>query len=254
MMAFFLLMWLLNATTEKQRKGIADYFSPTIPIHSTSGGGDGMFDGESMFTQDVLTMKGRGATDLKASEQNEAEGDTGFSSESDADGQDQSDESSENRIKTPESDEVDFLEGMLIANSGESSVEDEDLQHVRTKVTDEGLVIEIFDRAEAPLFDGMSDTPTPTLDRLMSIISSVAMEVTNDIAVVGHTFYGTQSSDDAVDWYLSSNRAQTARRMMLFYGIEDKRLARVTGKANREAIFEPVSDRRNNRIEIILLR
>ena len=31
MMAFFMLMWLLNATTEKQRKGIADYFSPTIP-------------------------------------------------------------------------------------------------------------------------------------------------------------------------------------------------------------------------------
>ncbi|MCA8904464.1 MAG: chemotaxis protein MotB, partial [Hyphomonas sp.] len=28
MMAFFLLMWLLNATTEDQRKGIADYFSP----------------------------------------------------------------------------------------------------------------------------------------------------------------------------------------------------------------------------------
>ncbi len=25
MMAFFLLMWLLGATTEKQRKGIADY-------------------------------------------------------------------------------------------------------------------------------------------------------------------------------------------------------------------------------------
>ena len=32
MMAFFMLMWLLNATTEKQRKGIADYFSPSIPI------------------------------------------------------------------------------------------------------------------------------------------------------------------------------------------------------------------------------
>src|SRR3984893_9202513 len=29
MMAFFLLMWLLNATTEDQRKGLADYFSPT---------------------------------------------------------------------------------------------------------------------------------------------------------------------------------------------------------------------------------
>ena len=28
MMAFFLLMWLLNATTEKQRKGLSDYFAP----------------------------------------------------------------------------------------------------------------------------------------------------------------------------------------------------------------------------------
>jgi chemotaxis protein MotB len=27
MMAFFLLMWLLNATTEVQRRGLADYFS-----------------------------------------------------------------------------------------------------------------------------------------------------------------------------------------------------------------------------------
>ncbi|MFC3001350.1 flagellar motor protein MotB [Falsiroseomonas tokyonensis] len=29
MMAFFLLMWLLNATTEEQRRGLADYFAPT---------------------------------------------------------------------------------------------------------------------------------------------------------------------------------------------------------------------------------
>ena len=41
MMAFFMLMWLLNATTEKQRKGIADYFNPTIPINRISGGGEG---------------------------------------------------------------------------------------------------------------------------------------------------------------------------------------------------------------------
>ena len=43
MMAFFMLMWLLNATTEQQRKGIADYFSPTIPINRVSGGGSPMW-------------------------------------------------------------------------------------------------------------------------------------------------------------------------------------------------------------------
>ena len=38
MMAFFKLMWLLNATTEKQRKGLADYFHPTIAVSRISGG------------------------------------------------------------------------------------------------------------------------------------------------------------------------------------------------------------------------
>jgi len=40
LMAFFLLMWLLNATTEEQRKGLADYFSPTNLFgHTLSGSG-----------------------------------------------------------------------------------------------------------------------------------------------------------------------------------------------------------------------
>jgi chemotaxis protein MotB len=41
MMAFFLLMWLLNATTQEQRQGIADYFAPTNVLgRSQSGSGD----------------------------------------------------------------------------------------------------------------------------------------------------------------------------------------------------------------------
>ena len=54
LMAFFLLMWLLNATTEQQRKGVADYFSPTVPIARVSGGGDGNFGGEFVFSE--MTM------------------------------------------------------------------------------------------------------------------------------------------------------------------------------------------------------
>ncbi|MHA1128959.1 MAG: flagellar motor protein MotB, partial [Alphaproteobacteria bacterium] len=60
MMAFFLLMWLLNATTENQRKGLADYFNPTIPIVRVSGGGDGTFGGSSIFSQETLTQNGTG--------------------------------------------------------------------------------------------------------------------------------------------------------------------------------------------------
>ena len=40
MMAFFLLMWLLNATTQEQRAGLADYFSPnSITSRNASGFG-----------------------------------------------------------------------------------------------------------------------------------------------------------------------------------------------------------------------
>ena len=48
MMAFFMLMWLLNATTEQQKKGIADYFSPTLAINRSSGGEDSSFVGDTV--------------------------------------------------------------------------------------------------------------------------------------------------------------------------------------------------------------
>ena len=52
MMAFFLLMWLLNATSEEQRKGLADFFDPSLPISRVSAGGAGMLNGDTMFSED----------------------------------------------------------------------------------------------------------------------------------------------------------------------------------------------------------
>ena len=66
MMAFFLLMWLLNATTESQRKGLADYFDPRIPISKVSGGGSDMFMGSSMFAKEQLAQNGTGGTASEA--------------------------------------------------------------------------------------------------------------------------------------------------------------------------------------------
>src|SRR5580698_4579705 len=60
MMAFFLLMWLLNATTEDQRKGLADYFSPSSQLsHASSGTGD-PFGGHTAFDDGAL-VSDRGA-------------------------------------------------------------------------------------------------------------------------------------------------------------------------------------------------
>lgn len=47
MMAFFLLLWLLNVTTSDQRKGIADYFAP-VSVSKESSGAGGMLGGKSI--------------------------------------------------------------------------------------------------------------------------------------------------------------------------------------------------------------
>jgi chemotaxis protein MotB len=58
MMSFFLLLWLLNVTTDIQKRGIADYFEPTVSSKSNSGAG-GVLGG--------LTMGQPGAQNLPAS-------------------------------------------------------------------------------------------------------------------------------------------------------------------------------------------
>ena len=63
MMAFFLLMWLLNATTEDQRKGLADYFSPNnLMSHASSGTGQ-PFGGHTAFDEGAL-VSDRGAVQI----------------------------------------------------------------------------------------------------------------------------------------------------------------------------------------------
>jgi chemotaxis protein MotB len=63
MMAFFLLMWLLGATTEKQRKGIADYFAPTLmKMRQGAGGGTGLLGGSSLTdVTNIRIARGRRA-------------------------------------------------------------------------------------------------------------------------------------------------------------------------------------------------
>ena len=47
MMAFFLLMWLINTTSPEQKRGIADYFAPASVSATTSGSG-GILGGTSL--------------------------------------------------------------------------------------------------------------------------------------------------------------------------------------------------------------
>ena len=54
MMAFFLLMWLLNATTEDQRTALSNYFAPASVSKSTSGSG-GVLGGRMIDSEGAMS-------------------------------------------------------------------------------------------------------------------------------------------------------------------------------------------------------
>jgi chemotaxis protein MotB len=240
MMAFFLLMWLLNATTEKQRKGISDYFNPTIPVNRVSGGGDGAFGGNSVFSEETMAHTGTGAMDRKTAvaSADEAGEDAGRGA------------AGEGRAQS----ELKDVEKALMARGGESSTMKQLLRHVVTKVTDEGLVIEVFDLPGAPLFDADTSEPLPAMLAIADLLAEVLNLTTNEIAVNGHLRALPVTLIDNPVWDLSALRAQTSREMLETSGINPERMQRISGFADRKpAVADPAADR-NNRIEVILLR
>lgn len=241
MMAFFMLMWLLNATTEKQRKGLADYFSPTVPISRVSGGGDGVFSGDTTFTEDDLPESGRGALLEFPSESNRARGATGVDSE--------------NQREKEETEKLNELERQLMARAGESELLQEKLKHVITRLTDEGLVIELTDVPGAPLFDSATSTETALMLSLVELLSGVVNSVRNKVAVRGHVAAAPLVMARDTSWELSADRADRTREMLQNAGVEPGRMVRVSGVADRKPLlsFEPMAVR-NNRIEVVVLR
>jgi len=230
MMAFFLLMWLLSTTDEKTRLGLADYFSPTIPISQSRSGGDAPFEGDSVLSQDVLS---RDETGQKGDPSKAA------LAGAEADGAD---------------DRLLDVEKALLGGSGDAMEADPLLDHIRTRVTDEGLIIEVFDTPGSPLFAPDSATANPIFGRLVAMIGRVLATTANPVAITGNLAAGDTGRGGPDPWTLSADRAQLGRGLLVAAGVTDGRLARVTGKADRSPVTDDPRDPRNRRVEITLLR
>lgn len=229
----------LGATTEKQRKGIADYFNPTVPINRISGGGEGAFGGDSVFSEDTMAQSGTGAGLVRPTAERQARGTAGSNTE------------------TPEEPPPDpalaEVEDALLAFSGESAVQDLLRQHIITRLSDEGLVIEIFDRDGAALFapDG---SPTPEFAQMAPPIIEALSVVVNDIAIQGHVASRPVVLRSRAPWTEAVERADHVRELLEDQGLEPSRSRRVTGFGDTVPVTSDPMAIRNNRIEIVVLR
>jgi chemotaxis protein MotB len=240
MMAFFLLMWLLNATTEEQRKGIADYFNPTIPMSRISGGGSDALNGDSIFTEDTLVRQGTGATRSQtvAGETQKVD----VRKDAAATGTHE-----EDAVITSE---LEALQDALELTVGHLA------DQVSVRVTPEGIIVEIADTDEAPMFDLGLASPTPELDLILDAVAESFGNFENAIKIVGHTDNRMFRNGRLYDnWDLSAERANTARRLLLEAGFDPGRLNEVSGRADTEPLFpsDPGAPQ-NRRISIIILK
>lgn len=218
MMAFFLLMWLLGATTEDQRKGIADYFNTTIPISATTGGGVDALNGDSVLTEEQLARSGEFTAPHNR------------------------------RAVIPESEALREEIQKLARNAGIEDAED----RIIVRKTDEGTVIELVDTAGDPLFASGSAEPSEGLKVLINSAINAIQSSGADVKVTGHTDGYLFTTDDYTNWELSADRANTARRLLLAGGISLDRIVEVAGRADRDPIGKDHQDPANRRIAIIL--
>ena len=252
MMAFFLLLWLLNVTTTEQKEGLSDYFAPTTASISQSGAG-GMLGGTSMQTEGsrVSDLGVPSVVSSISPPENGSKGET------------------KDAKKTREMEEAELLE--KLAKIEEASFEqareqirqainkDPELSglkdHVIIDMTPEGLRIQIVDQFNESMFESGSAKITPRIRALVGMIVKSIEELPNSLSISGHTDSSSFNGGDYTNWELSSDRANTSRRALLDAGLAPDRIEKVAGRADTDPLIsDDPSNPGNRRISIILLR
>ena len=249
MMAFFLLLWLLGATTEKQRKGIADYFAPTLIDKKSLGlGGNGVLGGESILSNNKLGPKAAsapiasiGVPVMQTGGERSGTGDKGSLRNPTATANDQ---------KTFEAIKRE-IEKRILESASLSKL----ASHIRFVPTQDGLRIDLVDDADYSMFALGTTALDGRASDLIGMIAETIASTPNTIMIRGHTDsvpYGDPRARN--NWMLSSGRAESTRRRLALGGIPESRFERIEGVADREPIVtDDPGDPRNRRVAITLL-
>lgn len=106
------------------------------------------------------------------------------------------------------------------------------------------------------MFASGSAKSSDHLIKLIDLVSKVVTQLPNKVSISGHTDSVPYKTDNGYsNWELSSDRANTARRLMIAAELAPERVANVQGRADTEPLLpEDTADPSNRRISIVLLR
>mgnify|MGYP003385737913 CR=1 FL=1 len=251
MMAFFLLMWLINTTTPEQKRGIADYFAPASVSQSTSGSG-GLLAGTALAEEGVRHNQGAPidriaprTTPSPSSDQAEASAATAAAAE----------QSDSNQDAAKRREDADFERAEVSIRQAMQNLPDfaELSKQVLIENTPEGLRIQIIDQEGRSMFAAGQTEPNERARRLLKAITGPILQLPNRLSIAGHT--DGNGSESNSNWDISAGRANSTRRILQQSGFPADRIAQISGKADSDPLFpDDPSLPGNRRISITLLR
>lgn len=126
--------------------------------------------------------------------------------------------------------------------------------HIKIDITEEGLHIQILDKADQASFESGSAVLTPNTKAIIADIAATIKNLPNSIQIGGHTDAYIYPGAGYSNWELSADRANAARRELVADGIRPERIQRIVGYADTKPLipsnlYAPA----NRRISIMLL-
>jgi len=239
MMAFFLLLWLLGATEEKQRKGIADYFTPTlVKLREESAGADGLLGGSSITDADNYPnrMGQTGTRSLTI-----PRGATGGPKEA--------------GVRNDQPDRADELRAKIEEKLARSRQARHLVRQVRVLRAPEGIRIDLVDDADFAMFELGTTILTAEARALLGVMAETLAGESAPLIVRGHTdSLPWRGGVTGNNWSLSTGRAEATRQALVLGGLAAGRIARIEGVADTEPLVaDNPADPRNRRISLLLL-
>lgn len=249
MMAFFLVMWLVGATTNKQRAAISEYFKNPSAVEgksvSPAPGPNGPGGASTSMIQLGGTMEvphGPGPDQL-----NKKPDPPATAKPSVAEAKRLAREEEHKRLR----DLFDRLHAAVENSQALEPYKDQLL----LDITPDGLRIQIVDKQNRPMFDIGSSALKPYTVEILHELGAFIQTVPNRISISGHTDnapYGDRAG--YTNWELSADRANAARRALIAGSLSEDKVAVVVGLAS-SVLFDKANPQApiNRRISIVVM-
>jgi chemotaxis protein MotB len=247
MMAFFLLMWLINATTEAQRIGLADYFSQANVLNRGASGEGKPFGGSDPFDTGALASNLGTVQIMPGKRQPQsihpplpvpATNDPLVPRPAPSQTQNNHVLNSAMQQADQKAEQAAFQDAAQKMHAAIDT--DKNLKpyadQISITVTPQGIQIQIIDSHNQPMFAIGSAQPAQATRIILCKIAPVLAQLAHPISIAGYTDARPYADLAQSNWLLSVERANATREILVSGGLPETDLTQVAGYADRQLL------------------